>query len=64
MQSDVPVHEGYAKLLGGFDSTLGGFARGEVGVHVLQPLSVFGFGQVDQKNGGSAGLGARLTFDL
>jgi len=62
--SDVPLHAGYAEVTGGFDSTSGGWARGEVGAHLAPSLGLFAFAQADQHAGVSAGAGARFTFNL
>jgi hypothetical protein len=62
--TDVPTGTGYAELMLGADEASGAYARGEVGLHPLDPLSLFAFAQVDTTKGASAGLGAKLTFDL
>jgi hypothetical protein len=61
---DVAVREGYLAAAAGYDQGVGGWARGEVGFRAAPNLGVFGFGQEAQQGGFTAGLGAKLTFDL
>lgn len=62
--ADVPTGTGYVDLRAGYEQATGAYARGEVGMHPIAPLSLFGFAQADTASGVSAGLGAKLTFDL
>lgn len=58
----VPLHTGYVQVEGIADAD-GLTGRVETGAHLAPNLSAFAYGQVD-KEGASAGLGARWTFSL
>lgn len=62
--SDVPVRSGYLELGVGYDSSQGAWARSELGAHLLPNLGAFAFAQASTVTGVSAGLGARLNFNL
>jgi hypothetical protein len=60
---DVPLHRGYVQLGGAWTPNGGPLGRLEAGLHPYERLGVFAFGQLDT-TGPSAGVGARLEFNL
>lgn len=62
--SDVPVNTGYLEVGAGYDQQLGGWARGEAGLNVRDNLGLYAFAQDASQTGFTAGVGAKLTFDL
>lgn len=57
----MPVGHGYFEAQAGWATGAGAYGRLEAGWRPLQPLGLFGFGQVDAR-GRMAGVGARVTF--
>jgi len=55
------VGHGYFEAQAGWATGAGAYGRLEAGWRPLQPLGLFGFGQVDAR-GRMAGVGARVTF--
>jgi hypothetical protein len=63
--SALPVGKGYAQLSAGIYKPWGedwnAFGRLEAGYHVLDPVALFAYGQVDRW-GAHAGAGLRFKF--
>lgn len=57
----VPRRDLYAEAMAGWSSVGGAMGRAEVGAR-LGSAGVFAFGQWEQRNGASAGVGARITW--
>lgn len=60
-QADTPAKAGYVEALATWSSLGGAAGRLEAGLHILPPLSIFAYGQVDE-TGPSVGAGAKWSF--
>lgn len=61
--AQTPVGTGYVEALAGATQD-GAFGRLEAGLHPLQDVDLFAYGEAATDTGFGAGLGARWTFNL
>jgi len=57
----LPTRTAYVETSVGATQAAGAYARAEVGLRPVEPVGLFGFGQVD-RFGWQAGAGARLVL--
>jgi hypothetical protein len=57
----APVRGGFFDLSAGYTSAVGISARGDLGWHLSDSVSAFGFGELE-RGGFGAGVGIRGTF--